>query len=265
MFWKRKKKANRRIAPKQPEQPRRRINPRILASLLLSVVLMAAAGWGSVELADPRRFPVRSIQIIGDSQHLSREQLQEIVAARAGGGFFNVDVGGIRSAVMALPWADSVSVRRVWPDSLHILVTEQVPLARWGEKGVLNARGQVFYPEVRSIPEGLPAFFGPEGQESAVTGGYRDMNRALAPVGLRIVKLALDERRAWRLELDNGMEVKLGRIDHYPRLVRFVRMYPRYLAEKSDNVRSVDFRYTNGFAVLWKTRPGMPAAGVQGG
>lgn len=258
-----RKKTNRRIAPKQE---RRWISPRVMASVVLGAVLVAAAGWGSAELFDPQTFPIRSIQIIGDLHHLSKAQLQDIVASHATGGFFNVDVGSIQRAVTELPWTDSVSVRRVWPDSLHIRVTEQVPFARWGEKGLLNARGELFYPESDDIPSGLPDFHGPEGQEGAVMSAYRDMSRALAPVGLRITKLVLDERRAWLLELDNGIELKLGRVDHYPRLVRFVRVYPKLLAGKAEAaVRSVDFRYTNGFAVLWKGQPEGLAAGVQGG
>lgn len=257
-----RKKTNRRIVPKQE---RRWINPRVMASVVLGAILVAATGWGSAELSDPRTFPIRSIQIIGDLHHLSKGQLQDIVVPHATGGFFNVDVRSIRRAVMELPWADSVSVRRVWPDSLHILVTEQVPFARWGEKGVLNARGELFYPGPDSVPGGLPDFHGPDAQEGAVVNAYRDMSRALAPVGLRITKLVLDERRAWRLELDNGIELSLGRVDHYPRLVRFVRIYPKLLASRTGAVRSIDFRYTNGFAVLWKGQPEGPIAGVQGG
>ncbi|MFA7096323.1 MAG: cell division protein FtsQ/DivIB [Gammaproteobacteria bacterium] len=267
MFWRKKKKVNRRIAPRQPRhrQGRRWIDLRVLASVLLSGVLVAAAGWTGAMLSDPQTFPVRSVRVIGDFQRLSREQLQELVAPHATGGFFHADVGSMRRAVMALPWVDAVSVRRVWPDSLQILVTEQAPFARWSDKGVLNPRGEVFYPDPESVPDGLPEFAGPMGQEEAVMNAYRDMSRALAPVGLKIRRLVLDERRAWRLELDNGIELKLGRSGHYPRLVQFVRLYPRFLADKAENVRSVDFRYTNGFAVLWKGQPGMPAAGVQEG
>lgn len=257
-----RKKANRRIAPKQE---RRWIDPRVVASVALGAILAAAVGWGSAELSDPQTFPIQSVQIIGDLHHLSRGKLQDIVAPHATGGFFNVNVGSIQRAAMELPWTDSVSVRRVWPDGLHILVTEQVAFARWGEKGLLNARGELFYPEPDDIPSGLPDFHGPDGQEGAVMSAYRDMSRALAPVGLKITKLVLDERRAWRLELDNGIELRLGRVDHYLRLVRFVRAYPKLLASRVETVQSVDFRYTNGFAVLWKGRPEGTTAGVRGG
>jgi len=267
MFWKKKKRVNRRIVPRQPRHPsgRRWISPRVLASLLLSGLLVAGAGWTGALLSDPQTFPVRSIRIIGEFQRLSRAQLQELVAPHAAGGFFHADVAGMRRAVMALPWVDAVSVRRVWPDSLHVLVTEQVPFARWGDKGVLNPRGEVFYPDPESVPDGLPEFTGPMGQEGVVMNAYRDMSRALAPVGLKIRKLVLDERRAWRLELDNGIELKLGRFGHYPRLVQFVRLYPHVLADRAENVRSIDFRYTNGVAVLWKGPRTMPVPGGQEG
>ena len=37
------------------------------------------------------------------------------------------------ATVLDMPWVADISIRRVWPDKLNMVVTERVPLARWGD------------------------------------------------------------------------------------------------------------------------------------
>jgi cell division protein FtsQ len=59
----------------------------------------------------------------------------------------------------------------------------------------------------------------------------------------------LSARRAWRIELDKGLTVELGRDNADVRLARFIDAYPRTIAAMGDSVQYVDLRYPNGFAV----------------
>jgi cell division protein FtsQ len=111
----------------------------------------------------------------------------------------------------------------------------------------------LFQPPRKTYPSSLARLQGPEGSGKAVVAAFTDMNAILAPVGLHIAALRLDQRRAWSLELDNGMQLVLGRGDSYERLLRFVRFYHRALKGREAQVQRVDLRYSNGFAVRWKT------------
>ncbi|NIR59659.1 MAG: cell division protein FtsQ, partial [Gammaproteobacteria bacterium] len=143
------------------------------------------------------------------------------------------------------------AVRRVWPDRLTLTVVEREPLARWGEADVISRRGETFRPSAASIPEGLPVLEGPPGRAQALAARYRELERALAPTGLGVRRLAQDARRSLRLELSNGIELRLGGKAVQARLARFVRSYAPALARRAEGIRYVDLRYTNGFAVGW--------------
>jgi cell division protein FtsQ len=125
-------------------------------------------------------------------------------------------------------------------------------VARWGEQGYLNRQGEAFYPEAGAVLAHLPALSGPDGHEFAVLEKYRRLADTLMPLGLTVSDMHLDERRAWHLEMDNGMRLELGRADTWPRLQRFVRAWPAIFAARSDELQRVDLRYSNGFSVFWQ-------------
>jgi len=213
------------------------------------------SGWGVVRLADPHTLPLRAVRVEGALQHVSRTQLRAAIMPHATAGFFGVDVDAIKRAVTQLPWVESVSVRRIWPDSLGVEVVEQAAFARWGGGGLVNPDGALFAAEPSTYPEGLPELRGPVDSEAALVRGYREMSETLAALGLRITGLVLDERRAWRLYLANGMELVLGRQDTAARLTRFVRAFKKELQTAAANIRRVDLRYARGFAVSWIEPP----------
>lgn len=243
---------------RQPALPlRERLRPWLkrAAQMLLLMVMTTTAIWCVTWLRNPTNMPLRAVQIEGEFRKLSKTQLQDAVAAVVRGGFFTVNVEAVRRAAEALPWVESATVRRVWPDRLQLQVVEQRAAARWGESAALNMRGQLFLPDAATLPPQLPRLSGPEELRRRVMENYIAMTTALAPIGRRVQALALDKRRAWVLTLDSGVELKLGREDTLKRLERFVRVYPTLFAARETELKTVDLRYSNGFAVRWDRSP----------
>jgi cell division protein FtsQ len=71
--------------------------------------------------------------------------------------------------------------------------------------------------------------------------------------GMRIAALRLDERGAWEMDLDSGVTVRLGRREVDARLDRFIRAAAQVVAHRASEVVYVDMRYSNGFAIGWRT------------
>lgn len=226
----------------------------LLGRWLLGLTLFGAMGggaaWGLLQLRDPRVMPLNVVRIDGDFRHLDRSELEKAVGEAIRGNFFTVDVEAVRAAAHRLAWVDEVSVRRVWPGTLKMQVKEQVPLARWGEAALVNGRGEVFEPRASELPEGLPRLAGPDGSGSEVVAEYLRIGQALAPLGLQVAELATEPRGGWRMVDGGGMALQLGTRDQGARLARFIRVYPRLLAEDPRPLAAVDLRYTNGLAVV---------------
>lgn len=226
---------------------------RSITGLMLIAVMGAAVMLGVQWLQDPYRFPLRVVKVNGEIHYLEKARLQQAMAPFIQGGFFTVDVASICRAVEALPWVYRAKVQRDWPDRLHVLIEEQQPVARWGRDGLLNRFGESFFPE--ALPEAvrLPQLSGPEAHEQMVLEQYRGIARLLKPLGLQLARVQLDERRAWYLEMDDGVQLELGRADTRQRLQRFVRSWPEVFAGQTEALERVDLRYSNGFSVYWQT------------
>lgn len=191
-------------------------------------------------------FPLREVKVDGQLSHVSREQVNLIVAKHLKGNFFTLDLVKARDAFEKLPWARKVSIRRRWPDKLEVVIEEHQELARWGSIALVNTHGELFHAASGSD---LPVFFGPGDGVVEVASQYSEFNKTLKGANLEIASLALTPRRAWQVTTKNGIVIELGRIEMEPRLQKFVAVYSTTIAGLNKKITYADLRYPNGFAV----------------
>ena len=104
--------------------------------------------------------PIRTIAIDGPFERVSALQIEAAIGDELDRGFFSASLAEIQQRIVALPWIDKANVARRWPDTLEIGVTEQVPAACWGERGLMNTRGELFVENARHVPAELPRLSG---------------------------------------------------------------------------------------------------------
>jgi cell division protein FtsQ len=232
---------------------------RQLGATALAVGVVVAAGWGAMRALDR---PIRQVIVHGPFERVSVLQVEAALGSLREDGFLGVQLDAVRERIVAIDWVDDAVVRRRWPAEVEVTVIEQVPAARWGDSGLLNTRGELFVRDTRHAPPELPRLSGPEGSEQLVARRYLDARSMLAAVGMGLRALELDARGAWRMELSNGFELRLGREAFDRRLERFARVAAPLLTPRAATVDYVDLRYSRGFAVGW--RKDAPDAGKTG-
>jgi cell division protein FtsQ len=133
-------------------------------------------------------------------------------------------------------------------------------VARWNSTDLVNSHGDVFYGNSRFVPPELPQLAGPPGTESDVVARYLAVQGRIVESGVRLTALRLDARGAWELELDDGVSVRFGRRQVDERFERFLTVALRVVCQRAADIAYVDMRYTNGFAVGWRSAvPHAPA------
>ncbi|HZO23551.1 MAG TPA: cell division protein FtsQ/DivIB [Steroidobacteraceae bacterium] len=197
--------------------------------------------------------PIESVSVSGQFQRVAPSDVERIVKQQVrGAGLLSVNLEAVRHSIHTLPWVDAVSVQRAWPRGLHVLVIEQVAVARWGDTGLLNTRGELFSKDERHMPPELPELSGPDGSEASVAQRYLAAQGRLIPLGLRLTALRLDARGAWEFDLSDGVTVRLGRRQVDERFDKFINAAAKLVTQRGDDISYVDMRYTNGFAIGWR-------------
>ena len=232
---------------------------RVLTWGALGMLTYGAVSW---VVAQPW-FALTTIEVKTPVAHVTEAQIRLVAERQVRGTFFTVDLDQVRTSLERLPWVREARVERRWPDTLVVSLAEHVPLARWNDDALVNETGDVF---VAAMSAKLPRLVGPEDSSLEVVAAYRRHQAVLAPLGMTIAELRLSPRRSWRVRLDNGMQLALGRQQTDARLARFVALYPRLfgaqptakaVANASADAPSaapsapvtVDLRYSDGFAV----------------
>lgn len=208
--------------------------------------------WGGTFLSNPDTLPIKQVRIEGDFTRLSPVDLQLLVTDKVRGGFFNLNVDAVRLVLLEEPWVSEVTVKRIWPDALRVIVIEQVPVVRWHDAGLLNAQGDYFSPDASTLPLELPLLKGPDDTEMLTLNKFNVMQERLLFLGFKIASLTLNERRAWSFQLTNGIKVVIGRRDFEERFNRFLTLIPTTISGRIAQTESIDMRYTNGFSIRWK-------------
>ena len=221
----------------------------VLAVALVALPVVAVVnGWIGAE-----RWPLSKLRVHGEFKRVDAGQLRGALLPYAKRGFFAVDLQQAQDAIEKLPWVERAEVRKRWPDVLEVSIVEHRPFARWGEHKLLSEQGHLF-PTPKAL-EGLklPQLGGPDSQVMEVVALYNESRQLFAPLGLQVESLVMDRRGSWTLMLGNGTEVVIGRADARPRLSRFVRVLPQILGRSGEPLQRADLRYTNGFALTWKS------------
>lgn len=192
---------------------------------------------------------VERLTVIGDVQHIDIEAIQSRLAPRVAVGFFATDLIDLRHELESLPWVYRVNIRRRWPAEIEVKLTEQRPLARWGEGGYLNHEGEFFAVKPDPLYQDLPSLIGPDGGEVSLVRRYQTLAGLLEPTGLQISELSLDPLGQVAVRFDSGLSLLLGTKDISQRVARFMRLWEEELPAQA--VATVDLRYENGAAVTF--------------
>jgi cell division protein FtsQ len=233
----------------------------IIFAVLGAIALVAVA---LMWVAKQPVFAVRSIRVEGDLTHNSLLTIRANAAPKLAGNFFTIDLTVARHAFEAVPWVRQAVVRRVWPNRLSVQLEEHRAVALWANAAsgdeatdkLVNSFGEVFEANLGDVEdEALPTLQGPDGTSSAVLAMFVRLQPLFAPMDAHIDTLALSGRGSWRVELDTGAEVELGRGTDDEVLER-TRSFIATLAQVTGHfqraLQSADLRHHDGYAVKLK-------------
>ena len=190
--------------------------------------------------------PIKQISIIGEYQHIDKEQVDLIANEYIEGNFFSINLDQTRHAFKKLAWVREIAIRKKFPDTLEVTIEEHKPIARWGRVGLVNSYGEIFN---AASQEELPSFIGYETFVKEMTLKFMEMNKILSKELMQVGTITLSERLSWEITTNNQVRVILGKDNIIKKLNLFTNNYQNILAELKNRIEYVDLRYKDGFSV----------------
>ncbi len=255
------------------------VNKRPRWIMLLAVILLTSLAVLLVadQLLDPQKFQIKKIEVHGRFHQVDGAQVKQSAEAALKGNYFSVNLRRIENKIKQIPWVFSASLRRQWPSTIVVDVVEVQPVARWGEDKWLNFTGDLVdrQPGGENKSSGdLPLLHGSADQEQIVWKAFQQWSERFASNGLTLEQLSLDSRDLWWLKLSLGalassrgqstqgsgevidrpdkVTMVVDKVNSFPRIERFIDALNQELIDQFPQMKTIDLRYPNGFAISWQ-------------
>lgn len=215
-------------------------------TLIIYAFIFLLSIFVALQLLARADLPIRQISIIGEYQHIDKEQVDLIANEYIEGNFFSINLDQTRQAFKKLAWIREIAIRKKFPDTLEVTIEEHKPIARWGRIGLVNNYGEIFN---AASQDELPLFIGYENFVKEMTLKFMEMNKILSKELMQVGTITLSERLSWEVITDNQVRVILGKDNIIKKLNLFTNNYQNILAELKNRIEYVDLRYKDGFSV----------------
>jgi len=179
----------------------------LLLSMLYGLVVGGQIGRLGDSLLVVVGLGIEDVEILGQTETSEISVLEKLELA---GSLVAFDVEAAQARVATLPWVERATVRKFYPGTLRVEITERKPFALWqrdGEVFVIDGGGVEIVPLQESRFGGLPFMVG-GGANTTATEILGALGTA-PDIAAEMRAAVLVAGRRWDLHLENGVTVKL--------------------------------------------------------
>ncbi len=220
--------------------------------VFLTIIILVAVMMTPFYLSESDIMPIQKIRIQGAFKHLNTARVKQQLEAYLGRGFFSLDIKSMQQKIARQDWIQSVSIQRVWPGELRVDINEKQAVARWDGQHLLSSNASVFKADSQAFDD-LPLVHGFKDDSENLLHEYRQLSKRFGALGLNIREMNVDGKGALNLLLGNRITVKMGSEQRAMKIDHFLSVYPKIIRPQAEAIRQIDFRYSNGFAIAWKS------------
>ena len=189
-------------------------------------------------------YPISEVEITSTSSNYNNEKINDIVLSIQGQDLLSLDLNDIKSSIRSDSWIRDVEIKKSFPDKLEIIIIPQEPYAIYNSK-IMMTDGTVI--KVSLLPTDLPII------HDHTYDSLGSMNIMIL-TGNLLQKLDLDIKK---IEIHNSLikvftstNILISDRDNYEvNLNRLVLSFKDLQKLFKRDIKSIDMRYSNGFAI----------------
>jgi cell division protein FtsQ len=193
-------------------------------------------------------FAVDQIRVSGN-QETSEIDILDRLELDGWTSLIGFDAAKARERIAALPWVQSVAVRKVYPDEIEVRVEERKPFAIWQhgkDLTIVERSGNVIVPFSGARHVTLPLVIGLGAPEKAAE--FIEKVKNYPELAARIKSYIRIGERRWDLRLENGVTIKLPESGETDAIEAILAM-DKKSGVLSRDIAAVDMRLTDRLVV----------------
>lgn len=135
---------------------------------------------------------IRKVEVLGELTHMTKDEVIQLSGLKYGDKLFTVSFSDIRENILRFSWIEAVRIRREFPDTIQIFVTERKPMALLlaGSLYLMDESGKIFKKLERGEAIDLPTITGfQEGELKK----YPTLMKSYLNVAVKVLKYFQDQ------------------------------------------------------------------------
>ena len=207
----------------------------IIIFFLLSLILY---------LSDSFVYPIEEVEITSTTSNYDTEKINDIVASIQGQDLLSLDLGDIKRSVRSDDWIRDVEIKKSFPDTLEIIIIPQQPFAIYNSKIMMMDGSVIGAP---SLPLDLPIIMDHTNDSQSSMNTMILTVKLLQKIDLDIKKVEIHDSLI-KVFTSTNMLIS-DRVNYEVNLNRLVISFQDLKKLFKREIKSIDMRYSNGFAI----------------
>lgn len=169
-------------------------------------------------------FAVEEVQIVGNTETSDISVLQEL-GLNETSSLLTLDLASAHEKLLSLPWVNYVELRKLYPASLQVKLSERKAFAIWqhgSQLSLIDKDGDVITPFDGVTGQGLPLLVGVGAEQGA--DEFLNKLAKWPNVSTQLKALIRVAERRWDVRLENGITLNLPEMDVAAALTQFEKL-----------------------------------------
>ncbi len=195
-------------------------------------------------VSDSLVYPIEEVEITSTASNYDTEKINDIIASIQGQDLLSLDLSDIKRIIRSDDWIRDVEIKKSFPDTLEIIIIPQQPFAIYNSK-IMMMDGTVI--EAPSLPMDLPIIIDHTNDSQSSMNTVILTGKLLQKIGLDIKKVEIHDSLI-KVFTSTNMLIS-DRVNYEVNLNRLVITFHDLKKLFKREIKSIDMRYSNGFAI----------------
>ena len=189
-------------------------------------------------------YPIDEVEIVSTTSNHNNRKINDIVNSLQGSDLLSLDLNMLKNKLISDGWIKDVEIKKSFPSKLEIIIVPQEPYAIYNSQ-ILMKDGSVLKSKV--LPKNLVIVVDKTNNKLDSLELLMLCNEMLAKIDLNIIKLEIYDsiikiNTSSNLLISDRKNLELN-------LKRLIESYGNLQRLFKKDIKSIDMRYSNGFAI----------------